>query len=68
LFDLIDDPPEKKDLYDGRKDSTEIRALEAKLDDFVRDGLAYNAKFREKNQIEIDEKTRERLRALGYMD
>jgi arylsulfatase A-like enzyme len=68
LFDWVDDPLEKKDLYEAKKGSSEIRDLEAQLDKFVRDGLAYNAEFREKNEIEIDEQTRQRLRALGYMD
>jgi arylsulfatase A-like enzyme len=68
LFDRIDDPLEKKDLYEAKKDTAEIRDLQAQLDGFVRAGLAYNASFREKNQIEIDEETRERLRALGYME
>jgi arylsulfatase A-like enzyme len=68
LFDRVDDPLEKKDLYEAKKETSEIRDLQAQLDKFVRDGLAYNAGFREKNQIDIDEQTRERLRALGYMD
>jgi arylsulfatase A-like enzyme len=68
LFDWIDDPREKKDLYEAKKDTAEIRELESQLDEFIRAGIAYNAAFREKNEIQIDEKTRERLRALGYMD
>lgn len=68
LFDWRADPSQKNDLYAEKKDSTEINALEARLDRFVRDGLAYNAEFRTKNEIEIDERTRERLRALGYME
>ena len=68
LFDWIDDPLEKTDVYEARKNTTEVRDLEAQLDGFIRNGSAYNAAFREKNQIEIDEKTRQRLRALGYME
>lgn len=68
LYDWIADPLEKNDLYPAKKDDAEIRDLEARLEEFVRKGLAYNADFREKNEIEIDEKTRERLRALGYME
>jgi len=68
LFDWTDDPSEKKDLYEAKKGSEEIRTLESQLDEFIRDGVAYNAVFRERNEIEIDEKTRERLRSLGYME
>ena len=41
--------------------------MEARLVAFVRDGLEYNKEFPTKNRIEIDEETRERLRALGYL-
>jgi arylsulfatase A-like enzyme len=67
LYTLTDDPHEKHNVYLSEKDEDETRLLEAHLEAFHQKGLAYKSEIRGKNQIEVDETTRERLRALGYV-
>ena len=67
LYDLDQDPREQNDVYPEREGLVVVRGLEAQLVEFIREGDAYNAAFRRKNRIEIDEPTQERLRALGYV-
>jgi len=68
LYELSSDPEEKVNVYEARKDEKKVRELEARLESFVREGIAYNPTFRTKNRIKLDEGTQERLRALGYID
>jgi arylsulfatase A-like enzyme len=68
LYELSSDPEEKVNVYEARKDEKEVRDLEARLEAFVREGIAYNQTFRTKNRIKIDDETQERLRALGYIE
>jgi len=61
LFNLESDPGEKANLYDGRNWPSERLPLRRKLEDFARDILSG------KQDIQIDDKTKEMLRALGYI-
>jgi arylsulfatase A-like enzyme len=68
LFDLSSDPTERNDVYGKRADDGRVRALEQELDGFIRAGRAYKPGDAQKNEMEIDPATRERLKALGYME
>lgn len=68
LYDVTEDPGEKKNLYGTDGLSAPQAALEAQLDDFMRRAAAYYPESAEKNRIELDPGIRERLRALGYED
>jgi arylsulfatase A-like enzyme len=68
LFDMLTDSKESNNCYAQRKDTPEVRDLKSRLGSFTRDGIEYNSAFRSSNEFMIDEETKERLRALGYMD
>jgi|GEM_PF-1735384 len=63
LFDLKEDPGEKMNLLSGREEngSAELAKLLALLPEEERKRLA------ERGKLTIDEETRERLRAIGYL-
>jgi len=61
LYNLEKDPGEKANLYDGRSWPAELQPLKQKLEDLARDILSG------KQDIQIDDKTKEMLRALGYI-
>jgi arylsulfatase A-like enzyme len=61
LYNLKSDPGEKANLYDGRNWPLELLPLRKELEDFARDILSG------KQDIQIDDKTKEMLRALGYI-
>jgi len=61
LYNLEKDPGEKANLYDGQNWPSELLPLRQKLEDFARDILSG------KQDIQIDDKTKEMLRALGYI-
>jgi len=61
LYNLERDPREKDDLLDGRTWPQELLPLRRKLEGFAREILAG------KRDIQIDDKTKEMLRALGYV-
>lgn len=61
LFNLSEDPDEKKNIYERRALLPEVLSLKKNLDSFARKALE------EKLEIKIDDKTKEMLRALGYI-
>lgn len=61
LFDLKTDPDEKGNIFSGEPLSQEVAKLKKELDSFAREAL------KEKEEIKIDKKTEEMLRALGYI-
>ena len=61
IYNLEKDPGEKVNLYNGRNWPSELLPLRQKLEDFARDILTG------KQDIQIDDKTKEMLRALGYI-
>jgi arylsulfatase A-like enzyme len=61
LFNLGRDPQETSDLYATEGSSPEAAALRQRLEDFTRRVLS------EKEDIQVDDKTKEMLRALGYI-
>ncbi len=61
LYNLDNDPEEKSNLIDARDWPPELRPLRQKLTEFARDILS------RKQEIQIDDKTKEMLRALGYI-
>ena len=61
LYNLESDPGEKTNLYDGRNWPAELLPLKLKLEDLARDILSG------KQDIQIDDQTKEMLRALGYI-
>jgi arylsulfatase A-like enzyme len=61
LYNLERDPEEKANLFNGRDWPSEIVPLRQKLEDLARDILS------RKQDIHIDDKTKELLRALGYI-
>lgn len=61
LFDLKVDPEEKKNIFEERDFPQEVLKLKKKLDSFSREVL------KGKEEIKIDDKTKEMLRALGYI-
>ena len=68
LFDVRADPREQHNLYPSMRNDAGIRELERRLTAFVEAGAAYNPSARGQNEIELDQKTREQLRALGYAE
>jgi arylsulfatase A-like enzyme len=68
LFDIRTDPVERHDLYASMRNDPEIRDLERRLMAFIEAGAAHNAGSRLRNEIELDQKVREQLRALGYAE
>jgi hypothetical protein len=67
LYDLRTDPEETKDLSSENKSI--VRELRDHYDRMVRDSrdLAANFELRDGGAPELDEKTLEELRALGYI-
>ncbi len=61
LFDLAQDPGETKNLYPAESAAPEPAALRRRLEEFTRGVLSG------KEVIRIDDKTKEMLRALGYI-
>ncbi len=61
LFNLSHDPQEKENIFEERDLPQEVIELKKSLDLFARKVLA------EKSEIKIDDKTKEMLRALGYI-
>ncbi len=61
IYNLDDDPGETSNLYDGREWPSELVPLRERLEDFVREVLSG------KQDIRIDDETKEMLRALGYI-
>jgi arylsulfatase A-like enzyme len=61
LYNLERDPGEKTDLSGGSGWTPELLPLRQKLEDFAREVLSG------KQEIQIDDKTKEMLRALGYI-
>ena len=68
LYHLGADPGETRNIYDARKSRPEMRALEERLIAFVRAGSAYKPGRPDRNRIELDSETLEKLRSLGYLD
>jgi arylsulfatase A-like enzyme len=61
LYNLEEDPGEKSNLFDGRDWPSELLPLRQRLEEFARDILG------NKQEIQIDDQTKEMLRALGYI-
>lgn len=61
LYNLEEDPDEKSNLVDGREWPLDLLPLRRKLESFAREILSG------KQDIEIDDQTKEMLRALGYI-
>ncbi len=61
LFNLERDPRETKDLYPEEGGTPQAAALRRRLEEFARGVLSG------KEDIQIDDKTKEMLRALGYI-
>jgi arylsulfatase A-like enzyme len=61
LFNLSQDPRERENIYQEKALLPEVIELKKKLDSLARKALA------EKSEIKIDDKTKEMLRALGYI-
>jgi arylsulfatase A-like enzyme len=68
LYDLVDDPGERCNVYDEQRGTRAIQDLEAHLERFVREGLAYRQAAGEGTDFELTDELRERLRSLGYID
>ena len=61
LYNLEEDPGEVSNLFDGRSWPSDLLPLRQELERFVRDILSG------KQEIHIDDSTKEMLRALGYI-
>jgi len=61
LYNIDRDPEEKVNLFDGGDSPPELVPLRQQLEEFARDILSG------KQDIQIDDKTKELLRALGYI-
>ena len=61
LYDLAGDPRETKDVYPVAGAAAEAAALRRRLEEFARGVLSG------KGEIRIDDRTKEMLRALGYI-
>ena len=61
LFNLAQDPSERKNIYPQESATPDVAALRLRLEEFARGVLGG------KEDIEIDDKTKEMLRALGYI-
>ena len=68
FYDLSEDPEEKLNQYDARKDEREVRELEASLLAFILEGALYRPGAESGDEFSIDDRTREQLRAQGYID
>jgi arylsulfatase A-like enzyme len=61
LFDLEKDPQEKVNLCQGQDFPSELRPLKQEVETLARNALS------RKQDIKVDERTKEMLRALGYV-
>jgi len=61
LYNLEMDPGEEENLSDGRDWPRELVPLRQKLEEFAREVLAA------KRDVQVDDRTKEMLRALGYI-
>ncbi|MGB8953649.1 MAG: sulfatase [Candidatus Aminicenantales bacterium] len=61
IFNLHTDPKERTDVFQDTQKSPEVESLKRRLEEFVRQVL------KEKEEVKIDRKTEEMLRALGYV-
>ena len=61
LYNLSQDPQEKENVYDEKVLPSGVSEMKKSLDAFARKALA------EKSEIKVDDKTKEMLRALGYI-
>lgn len=61
LFNVAEDPEEKKNIYEEENLAHQVIKLTQKLDSFAREVL------KGKEKVKIDKKTEEMLRALGYI-
>lgn len=61
LFDLRKDPEEKENTYQEKNLSAELIKFKSKLESFAREVL------KGKEEIKIDKRTEEMMRALGYI-
>ena len=68
LFDVQSDPAEQIDLYPAKRNDRAVRVLEQKLRSFTKAGAAYTPDAKEQPSVELDQRTREQLRALGYLE
>lgn len=68
LYDLSEDPEEKLNLYDARKAERAVRELEASLLACILEGASYRPGAESENEFSIDDRTRQQLRAQGYID
>jgi hypothetical protein len=66
LYDLKTDSGERKDAYAARRGEPAVRDLEREMNAFVRSARAHRPEAAQRNKIDIDPATRERLKALGY--
>jgi hypothetical protein len=68
LYDHRKDPSEKVDLYHARRNHPRVRALVRKLREFVRAGRSFSSEAANQPTVELDESTRQQLKALGYLE
>lgn len=68
LYDHRKDPSEKVDLYHARRNHPRVRALVRKLREFVRAGRSFSSEAANQPTVELDENTRQQLKALGYLE
>lgn len=61
LFNLLEDPGEKINIYKQEALGQELGALKQKLEGFARRALS------EKGEVRVDDKAKEMLKALGYI-
>jgi hypothetical protein len=72
LYDLLDDPNEKRDLTESRRQGLDsksvLQELHAELTEIVEGNKALSVVVNKEHKQELlDEETLERLRALGYI-
>jgi len=64
LYDLRADPHETRNLISSNKETAE--KLSALIDEWLAEGILRRAQMSEGGKVELDEKTKRELRALGY--
>jgi arylsulfatase A-like enzyme len=68
LYDVQADPEEQRDLYRSKRDSKWVRDLQQHLTTFMQGAAGYNPEALNQDAVEVDERTQQQLRALGYVD
>ena len=68
LYDHRKDPLETVDLYAARRNQPQVRALVRKLRAFMRAGRSFASGAAKQPSVELDENTRQQLKALGYLE